>query len=110
MPFALSSASICGRAPWTSTSRMPSAARVLMRIAGQSDDASKGFDDVLAGRNTEANRAIAGLLEEATADMPSEYRARVASMGQDIAAVARKQVGKPAPVSTDNAIQARKDL
>jgi len=95
---------------WKAFGHALTLAQVLMRIAGQSDDASKGFDDVLAGRNTEANRAIAGLLEEATADMPAEYRARVATMGQDIAAIARKQVGKPAPISADNAIQARKDL
>src|SRR2546428_8755890 len=84
---------------WKAFGHALTLAQVLMRIAGQSDDASKGFDDVLAGRNTEANRAIAGLLEEATADMPSEYRARVAPMGQDIAAAARKQVEKPAPAS-----------
>ena len=61
---------------------------------------------------------MAGLLEEATADMPSEYRSRVASIGQDIASVARKQIGKPAPASAsadrapsgERALQARKDL
>ena len=95
---------------WKAFGHALTLAQVLMGIAAKSDDANKGFDDVLAGRNTEANRAMAGLLEEATADMPAEYRARVASMGQDIAAIARKQVGKPTPISTDNAIQARKDL
>ena len=95
---------------WKAFGHALTLAQVLMRIAAQSDDPNKGFDDVLAGRSTEANRAIAGLLEEATADMPAEYRTRVATMGQDIAAIARKQVGKPAPISTDNAIQARKDL
>ena len=95
---------------WKAFGHALTLAQVLMGIAAKSDDAGKGFDDVLAGRNTEANRAMAGLLEEATADMPTEYRARVASMGQDIAAIARKQVGKPTPISTDNAIQARKDL
>ena len=95
---------------WKAFGHALTLAQVLMRIAAQSDDPNKGFDDVLAGRSTEANRAIAGLLEEATADMPAEYRARVATMGQDIAAIARKQVGKPAPISTDSAIQARKDL
>src|SRR3989441_10098090 len=84
---------------WKAFGHALTLAQVLMRIAAQSDDPNKGFDDVLAGRSTEANRAIAGLLEEATADMPAEYRARVATMGQDIAAIARKQVGKPAPIS-----------
>lgn len=99
---------------WKAFGHALTLAQVLMRIAAQSDDPNKGFDDVLAGRSTEANRAIAGMLEEATADMPAEYRSRVASIGQDIASLARKQVGKPAavssPVSADRALQARKDL
>jgi len=98
---------------WTAFGHALTLAQVLMRIAAQSDDPAKGFDDVLAGRSTEANRAIAGMLEEATADMPPEYRSRVASIGQDIAALARKQtaaapaIGRP---SADRALQARKDL
>ncbi len=65
---------------------------------------------MLAGRNTEANRAMAGLLEEATSGMPSEHRSRVNSIGQDIALLARKEVAKPNVASPDRAIQARKDL
>jgi hypothetical protein len=47
--------------------------------------------------------------------MPTEYRSRVASIGQDIASLARKQIGKPVaapvgPASADRALQARKDL
>ena len=101
---------------WTAFGHALSLAQILMRLAAQSDDPNKAFDDVLAGRSTEANRAIAGMLEEATADMPPEYRSRVASIGQDIASLARKQVGKPAvgspdrAVSPDRALQARKDL
>ena len=98
---------------WTAFGHALTLAQVLMRIAAQSDDPAKGFDDVLAGRSTEANRAIAGMLEEATADMPPEYRSRVASIGQDIAALARKQaaaapaIGRP---SADRALQALTDL
>jgi hypothetical protein len=97
---------------WKAFGHALSLAQVLMHIAARSDDPDKGMDDVLAGRNTEANRAIAGMLEEATADMPPAYRERVASIGQDIAALARKNVGK-APTgqpSVDSALQARKDL
>ena len=83
--------------------------QILMRSA-QADDPDKAMDDVLAGRSTEANRALAALLEEATADMPSEYRSRVASIGQDIASMARKQIGKPVTASPERALQARKDL
>jgi ankyrin repeat protein len=97
---------------WKAFGHALTLAQVLMGIAARSENPEQGFDDVLAGRSTEANRAMAGLLEEATADMPSEYRSRVASIGQDIASVARKQVGKPAPTaaSADRALQARKDL
>lgn len=96
---------------WKAFGHALSLAQVLMRIAARSDDPDRAFDDVLAGRNTEANRALAGMLEEATADMPPEYRERVASMGQDIAAIARKSAGKvPARASADSALQARKDL
>jgi hypothetical protein len=106
---------------WKAFGHALTLAQVLMGIAARSENPEQGFDDVLAGRSTEANRAMAGLLEEATADMPSEYRSRVASIGQDIASVARKQIGKPAPTASssgsadrvpsgERALQARKDL
>lgn len=95
---------------WNAFGHALTLAQVLMRIAAHSENPDQAFDDVLAGRSTEANRAIAGLLEEATADMPPQYRDRVAALGQDIAAVARKQAGKPAPASARDALQARKDL
>jgi hypothetical protein len=97
---------------WKAFGHALTLAQVLMGIAARSENPEQGFDDVLAGRSTEANRAMAGLLEEATADMPTEYRSRVASIGQDIASLARKQVGKPMPTaaSADRALQARKDL
>lgn len=93
--------------------------QMFVRIAAQSDDpqvSAKAIDDVLAGRNTEANRAVAGLLEEATADMPTEHRDRVVSIGRDLAALMRKEAGKTgftptsAAPSADQALQARKDL
>lgn len=97
---------------WKAFGHALTLAQVLMRNAAQSDDPEKGVDDVLAGRNTEANQAITGLLEEATADMPAQYRSRVASIGQDVAALARKQMARPpaASASADRALQARKDL
>ncbi|HEX6317895.1 MAG TPA: hypothetical protein VFZ84_03400 [Burkholderiales bacterium] len=95
---------------WSAFGHALTLAQVFMRIAAHSENPDQGFDDVLAGRSTEANRAIAGLLEEATADMPAQYRDRVAAIGQDIAAVARKQVGKPVTASRGGALQARKDL
>src|SRR5687768_862796 len=98
---------------WSAFGHALTLAQVFMRIAARSDNPNQAFDDVLAGRSTEANRAIAGLLEEATSDMPAEYRSRVASIGQDVASLARKQIATapagPRP-SADRALQARKDL
>jgi hypothetical protein len=95
---------------WSAFGHALTLAQVFMRIAAQSENPEQGFDDVLAGRSTEANHAIAGLLEEATADMPSQYRDRVAAIGKDIATVARKQAATPAPAARTDALQARKDL
>jgi hypothetical protein len=94
---------------WKAFGHALTLAQILMRTA-QSDDPDKAIDDMLAGRNTEANLAAAGLLHEATADMPTEYRSQVASIGQGIASMARKQIGKPVTASPERALQARKDL
>ena len=94
---------------WKAFGNALTLAQILMRSAS-APDPDKAMDDVLAGRSTEANSAVAGLLEDATADMPTEYRARVASIGQDIASMARKQIGKPVTASPERALQARKDL
>jgi hypothetical protein len=95
---------------WSAFGHALTLAQVFMHIAAQSENPEQGFDDVLAGRSTEANRAIAGLLEEATADMPSQYRERVASIGKDIASVARRQAVRQGSASPTDALQARKDL
>jgi len=92
---------------WLSFGHALSLVQVLVRLAGNPEEAQKGFDDILAGRNTEANRAIAGMLEEMTADMPGEYKDKVASIGRDLGALARKQVGKS---PAGDPLQARKDL
>ena len=95
---------------WMSFGHALSLVQVLVRIAGNPADAQKGFDDVLAGRNTEANRAIAGILEEMTSDMPAQYKDKVASIGRDLGALARKQMAAPSVTSGSDALQARKDL
>ena len=104
---------------WKAFGYVLTLAQVLVRTA-QSDDPDKAFDDVLAGRSSEANSAFSGLLQEATADLPAEHRSRVASIGLDVASLARKQIGKPVTAfsersstgrpSADGAFQARKDL
>jgi hypothetical protein len=90
--------------------------QVFVRLAGQSDDpvaGLKAMDDVLSGRNTDANQAAAGLFNEMTAGMPAEHRAKVASIAGDVLGLARRDLGKAprqAGVSTDTSLQARKDL
>jgi hypothetical protein len=94
---------------------MLSLMQVFVRMAAQSDDpvaGLKAMDDVLAGRNAQANQAAAGLLHEITADMPSAQRQQMASIAGDVLGLARRDLGK-APsetVSTDKSLQARKDL
>jgi hypothetical protein len=95
---------------------MLSLVQVMVRLAGQSDDpvaGLKAMDDVLAGRNLEANRAAAGLFNEMTAGMPAQHRDKMASIAGDVLSLARRDLGKPAAVSTlstENSLQARKDL
>ncbi len=90
--------------------------QMFVRAAVQSEDPKAGLkaiDEVLAGRNTEANRAFAGLFEEATSDMSAEHKDKVAAIGRDLASMARKEAARPPaldPVSTGRALQARKDL
>ena len=89
--------------------------QVFVRLAGQTDDPAAGLkamDDVLAGRNLEANQAALGLFSEVTAGMPAEHRAKVASIAGDVLGLARRDLGK-APrqsLSTESSLQARKDL
>jgi hypothetical protein len=103
--------------------------QMFVHSAMQSDDPKAGLralDEVLSGRNTEANRAFAGLLEEATSEMPAQHRDKVTAIGRDLAGMARKEIGKDIgkeqarlqaePVvfdrtrSSEAALQARKDL
>ena len=94
---------------WKAFGHALTLAQILMRSAS-APDPDKAMEDLLAGGNTEANLAAAGLLHEATADMPTAYRSQVASIGLDIASMARKQIGKPVSASPERSLQARKDL
>ena len=91
---------------------MLSLIQVFVRLAGQDDPVAglKAMDDVLAGRNLEANQAAAGLFNEMTAGMPAEHRAKVASIAGDVLGLARRDLGRTPAVSTDASLQARKDL
>jgi hypothetical protein len=92
--------------------------QTFVRAAARADDpaaSAKALDDVLSGRDTQANRAFAGLLEEMTADMPAAQRDQVASIGMDLAAIARREAARSplSPIASAEAgrtLQARKDL
>src|SRR5919108_5653933 len=96
---------------WTAFGNMLTLMQTFVRI-GIQPNPDQAMADLLAGRNPEANQAIASLFAGATAEMPEEYRARVASIGRDIASYALKNpVSTVAErVSVDRRLQARKDL
>ena len=96
---------------WAAFGNMLTLVQQFVRIGGQPNP-DQAMADLLAGRNPEANQAIASLFAGATAEMPEEYRARVASIGRDIASYALKNpVSSVADrVSVDRSLQARKDL
>src|SRR3954469_4112717 len=48
---------------------------------------------LLAGRNQQVNQAVASLFAGATAEMPAEYRDRVAALGREFATLALKNPG-----------------
>ena len=101
---------------WPALDHALTLVHLFINIAAQSSEPLAGLgavDDILAGRNNEANRAIAGLFNEATADMPEQQRSKVAGIGRDLVAIARKDLWRPTSsrsASPDNALQARKDL
>jgi hypothetical protein len=96
---------------WTAFGHMLTLMQTFVRIGAQPNP-DQALADLLAGRNPEANQAIASLFAGATAEMPEEYRERVASIGRDIAAYALKNPISSAAqtISVDRSLQARKDL
>jgi hypothetical protein len=99
-----------GDEDWTAFGQMLTLMQQVVRI-GLQPNPDQAVADLLAGRNLEANGAIAGLFAGATAEMPQEYRDRVASIGRDIATyAARAPKQNTEGPSIDRALQARKDL
>ena len=96
---------------WAAFGHMLTLLQAAVR-ASANPNPDQAMADLLAGRNYEANQAIASLFAGATAEMPDEYRARVASIGRDIAALALKNpVSSTAEtISVQRSLQARKDL
>lgn len=96
---------------WTAFGHMLTLVQTVVRI-GVQPNPDQAMADLLAGRNLEANQAIASLFAGATAEMPDEYRGRVASIGRDIASYALQNPvsSTAATISTERTLQARKDL
>lgn len=96
---------------WEAFGHMLTLMQQMIRIGGNPNP-DQAMADLLAGRNPEANQAIASLFAGATAEMPPQYRDRVAAMGRDMASFALRN---PAPgaaqgIAADRSLQARKDL
>src|SRR6185295_1150047 len=89
---------------------------MFVRIAAESDSSQvslRAIDEVLAGRNAAANEAVAGLLNEALADVSPQNRATIAAIGRDLVGVARKNLLGVNPGQTvfpDRSAEARKEL
>ena len=96
---------------WTAFGHVLTLIQNVVRI-GTQPYPDQAMADLLGGRNHEANQAIASLFAGATAEMPPEYRDRVASIGRDILGyVAKNPVTSTVDaMSTDRSLQARKDL
>ena len=97
---------------WTAFGHVLTLMQQVIRI-GNSPYPDQAMADLLGGRNPDANQAIASLFAGATAEMPPQYRDKVAAMGRDLAAMALRTNPAPAAVqamSADRSLQARKDL
>ena len=91
----------------------------FVRLAAQSEDprvVEKGVDDMLAGRNSEANRAAEGLMRGMTEDMSSAEREAFAALAQDLLVLARREHAKALEqprmqvLDAERALAARKEL
>jgi len=82
----------------------------VVRIAAHSEtpqESLRAFDEVLAGRNAEVNRAVMGLFDEMTVDLSARNRDRMAAIGRDLATIGRKDMHRQPQVEP---LRARKDL
>jgi len=96
---------------WTAFGNVLTLLQTAVRI-GSNPYPDQAMADLLAGRNPEANQAMASLFAGATAEMPPEYRDRVAALGREMARLAlRNPVSSTADtLSVQRSLQARKDL
>src|SRR2546423_10174492 len=90
-------------ADWNAFGHVLTLLQTAVRI-GAHPYPDQAMADLFAGRNHEANQAIASLFAGATAEMPEEYRGRVAAIGRDIASLALK----PVPQAVQGPFRARR--
>ena len=79
--------------------------------AGSPREALREYDELLAGRNAEANRALMGLFDEMTYGMAPRNREKLAAIGRDLASICRKDIRReaagPAPLEARKELNAR---
>jgi len=96
---------------WTAFGHVLTLIQNVVRI-GTQPYPDQAMADLLAGRNHQANQAVASLFAGATAELPPEHRDRVASIGRDIVSYMAKNpvTSSVEAISTDRSLQSRKDL
>ena len=88
----------------------------IIHLAAHSPDpqaARKAIDAMLAGRNDQANRIAAGVLDGMLSDAAPEHRPALRAIARDLLALARREQGRAAllpQTETAYAIEARRAL
>lgn len=96
---------------WATFGKLLSVVHVLMQASEKSGGDPKAvqqaMDDILSGRNADAN----ALALEIFGEVPAQEREKMLSIGRSMAAMSQRQAVTEARTSVDvGAIQARKDL
>ncbi len=96
---------------WATFGKLLSVVHVLMQASEQSGGdpkaMQKAMDEILSGRNADAN----ALALEIFGEVPAQEREKMLSIGRSMAAMSQRQVVADARTSGDAAaLQARKDL
>jgi hypothetical protein len=111
IPLAPVSVQAADSAPndWATFGRFLSILQVVMQTAAKDDGrhTQQAVDDILAGRNAEAN----ALAKEMFAEVPDAEREKMLSIGRSLLVLGQKQAALDASaVAESTAIRARKDL
>jgi hypothetical protein len=94
---------------WSTFSRFLSILQVVMQSAAKDDgkQSQQAVEDILAGRNAEANE----LAKELFSDVPAAEREKMLSIGRSLLALQQRQAVEARRFGNDaTAIRARKDL